>query len=377
MNRRRFLTVIAASGSGLLLSACDDIPASAVAPWQGPPVDERDIRVRALAWALLAPNPHNLQPWLADVRVADTITLSLDPQWSLPGTDPYGRQILIGCGGFVELLRMAAAQEGYAAQIAWFPEGVFGERLDTRPFARITLVRAPSVPPDPLFAYVRKRRTNRAPYEARAVDAAAQRRITVAIDTPGVRTTFSADAAQTQRISALAADGYRVEWDTPSAFADSARVIRLGADAIAAEPSGIAVHGTAIWWGLRFGMVGPEDVADSRSSGAQQGLARVIAAVEATTLWVWQTTADDSRAAQIAAGRAYLRLDLAAAAAGVAIHPNSQTLQEFPEMQPLYAEMHRALGVSPPQRVQMLARLGYAPPAGPAPRRPVQKLLRS
>jgi hypothetical protein len=129
MNRRRFLTVIAASGSGLLLSACDDIPASAVAPWQGPPVDERDIRVRALAWALLAPNPHNLQPWLADVRVADTITLSLDPQWSLPGTDPYGRQILIGCGGFVELLRMAAAQEGYAAQIAWFPEGVFGERL--------------------------------------------------------------------------------------------------------------------------------------------------------------------------------------------------------------------------------------------------------
>lgn len=191
-----------------------------------------------------------------------------------------------------------------------------------------------------------------------------------------MRTTFSADAAQTQRISALAADGYRVEWDTPSAFADSARVIRLGADAVAAEPSGIAVHGTAIWWGKLLGLVGPEDIADSRSSGAQQGLARVIAAVQATPLWVWQATADDSRTTQVAAGRAYLRLDLAAAAAGVAIHPNSQALQEFPEMQTLYAEMHRTLGVSPPQRAQMLARLGYAPPVGPAPRRPVQKLLR-
>lgn len=377
MERRSFLTLLAAGGSTVLLSACDEVPASAIAPWQGPAPEERDARVRALAWALLAPNPHNLQPWIADIRTAGTIVLSLDPDWTLPGTDPYGRQILIGCGAFVELLRMAAAQEGHRAQIELFPDGVYGERLDMRPFARIRLVGDATVRPDPLFAHVRQRRSNRAPYEARAVDATIQRQIAAAAETPGIATAFSVSPGQAQRIGTIAIAGYRTEFSTPSAFADSARVIRLGADAIAREPSGIAVSGTAIWWGRMLGIVDAKDVADGNSKASQQALAAMATALEASPLWVWQTSADDTRATQVAAGRAYLRLDLAATAAGLAIHPNSQTLQEFPEMQPLYAELHAAVGVAPPARVQMLARLGYAPAVGPAPRRPVQRMLRA
>jgi hypothetical protein len=377
MNRRRFLTVIAAGGSTVLLPACDEVPPSAVAPWQGPARDEGDARVRVLAWALLAPNPHNMQPWLADLREPETITLSLDPTLLLPGTDPYGRQILIGCGAFIELLRMAAAQEGYRARIAPFPDGAFGQFIGARPVARIRLERDPTVKPDPLFVYVRQRRTNRSPYEERPVTAAVERQLAAAIDTPGVTTAFSTTAAQTAALTRLAIDALRVEFATPTAWADSARVVRLGAEAIARDPSGIPINGLDVWWGLKLGVFDQSQVDDANSKPIQAALARATDALATTPLWVWQSTADESRAAQLTAGRAYLRLALAATGAGVEMQPCSQSLQEFPEMRSLYDEIHRLVGVPPPQRVQMLARLGYAPPVGRAPRRPVQKLLRA
>ena len=52
---------------------------------------------------------------------------------------------------------------------------------------------------------------------------------------------------------------------------------------------------------------------------------------------------------------------------GLAIHPWSQTLQEFPEMRSLYDEVHALIGAG--KRVQMLVRVGYADPVIPAPRR--------
>ncbi len=46
-------------------------------------------------------------------------------------------------------------------------------------------------------------------------------------------------------------------------------------------------------------------------------------------------------------------------------------------MAALYQSFHREVGVAEPARVQMLSRIGYAPPPGPAARRPVQRILRA
>ena len=67
--RRDFLTImgssaiVLAAGSG---SACasGEQPRSALVPWDlagGP--DYADLRMKALSYAILAPNPHNRQPW--------------------------------------------------------------------------------------------------------------------------------------------------------------------------------------------------------------------------------------------------------------------------------------------------------------------------
>ena len=83
----------------------------------------KEYRRRFLSYALLAPNPHNRQPWLVRLDGDDGLTLFCDLDRRLPETDPYDRQITLGCGAFLELLSIAAAHEGYRTDITPFPEG--------------------------------------------------------------------------------------------------------------------------------------------------------------------------------------------------------------------------------------------------------------
>jgi hypothetical protein len=92
----------------------------------------------------------------------------------------------------------------------------------------------------------------------------------------------------------------------------------------------------------------------------------------------WLSTSNNSRAAQIAAGRAYVRAQLAATAQGLSFHPLSQALQEYPEQAALYQAVHALTGAAAQgHTLQMWVRVGYAPAKGPSPRRPLQALIRS
>jgi len=157
--------VLAAGGSaGLLAFAGGGVPATATAPWRDA-AGETELRRFVLAHALLAPNPHNMQPWLADLREPDSIGLRLDPSRLLPATEPFGRQILMGCGAFLELLALAAAARGQRAEIALFPEGEPGATLGAAAVARIRLAPDAVLAPDPLFAQVAARHTDRRAYD--------------------------------------------------------------------------------------------------------------------------------------------------------------------------------------------------------------------
>jgi len=379
MERRRFMLVLAAGGVILGLGACDDMPASAIAPWQGPSPGERDPRLRALSWALLAPSAHNLQSWRADIRSPGEILLHVDLERLLPATDPPGRQVLISCGGFLELLRMAAAADGHRAEIELLPEGPYdAARLDGRPFARIRMVADGSVPRDPLFDFVRQRHTQRAVYEPRVPDAVQFAQLTAASGQPGITLGHAVEPTVVARLNRIAVEGYEVEFGNPATWNETARVMRIGSDAVATEPSGIALVGAKIWWARKLGIVDQATMQDPKGRGPKQSLDMIRPALETgTPAWVWLVSADDSRRTQLAAGRSYVRLHLEAALLGLALHPNSQVLQEFPAMTTLYASFHREVGVVAPARVQMLARIGYAPPAGPSPRRGVRALLAS
>ena len=114
LSRRKMIGLIgggavlaATTGFGILASRK---PQLAGLPWETAG-QHTDPRHRALSYALLAPNPHNRQPWLADLTEPNMITLYADPSRLLPQTDPMNRQITIGLGCFLELMRMAADGE--------------------------------------------------------------------------------------------------------------------------------------------------------------------------------------------------------------------------------------------------------------------------
>src|SRR5262245_48914469 len=110
------------------------------AGWRDPGAGEADPRRFALAHAILAPNPHNTQPWQVELIGDNEMALYCDLDRRLPFTDPFDRQITIGCGCFLENLRLAAAQKGLYAELTQFPEGEPTPRLDARPIAHVRLV---------------------------------------------------------------------------------------------------------------------------------------------------------------------------------------------------------------------------------------------
>ncbi len=113
----------------------------------------------------------------------------------------------------------------------------------------------------------------------------------------------------------------------------------------------------------------------SPDSQATQGQIKNFDAItQSTPAYLWVVTDGNSRVQQIEAGRAYVRLNLAGAELGLAMHPNEQSLQEYPEVAKNYAAIHELLQAPAPKfTVQMLARVGYLPTGienvAPAPRR--------
>jgi hypothetical protein len=323
-----------------------------------------------------------MQPWLADVRVPGEITLRLDAQRLLPATDPYGRQILMGAGAFLELLAMAAAERGHRAEIALFPDGEPGATLDGKPIARVRLVADAAVARDPLFAHVLTRRTDRRAYDAtRPIAAADAARMRAAV--AGLPVTFGiagrADAAavdseRVESIRAIAREAWRIELTTEAPMMESMRVLRFGSAEIDQHRDGIAVTKPMLVTLVKLGMFDRTKfpAPDSQATVAQIKDFNTITA--STTSYLWIVTEGNSRAQQIVAGRAYVRVNLAGTAAKLAMHPNEQALQEYPEVARQYQAIHTLLGTPAPRyTVQMLARVGYLPAnsatAPPAPRR--------
>ncbi|NBU84104.1 MAG: twin-arginine translocation pathway signal protein [Sphingomonadaceae bacterium] len=357
--------VVLAAGSVGGFVALNGPSQAARAPWRMAG-QYRDIRRRALSYALLAPNPHNRQPWLVRLDGDDALTLYCDLSRRLPATDPFDRQITIGCGAFLELLAQAAAQEGYQTVISTFPAGEDMKTLDARPVAHVVLARGRAVP-DPLFAQVLNRRSNKEVYEPRDVGADALAAITHAGRVFGIEAVTTGNTNLADSLRDLTWRAHLREVTTPAANQESVDLMRIGAAEVASNPDGIELEGPMIEAGRLVGAVTREALADPNSTAFRQGLDLYRNMAMSARAFGWLVNDNESRLDQINAGRAYVRLNLMATALGLGIHPWSQSLQEYSEMEDIFREVHDLLGQG--RRLQMLFRIGYGPQIGPTPRR--------
>lgn len=375
--RRDFIRTVGGVGvmaaAGGLLTGCDEVDDAVTAAWRGPAPDS-DLRRRLLGYALLAPNPHNMQPWLVDLREADTITLYCDRDRLLPETDPYGRQIMIGHGTFLEQLDLAASAAGIATEIELFPDGDYPDgEIGEVPVARVRLAADASRKRDPLFDQILRRRSTKEAFEDRPL--ATETASTLAAGFQGEpKLTLVRDGDLPATLRGIITEAWDIEATTPRTHQESVDRMRIGAAEIARHRDGIDLAGPLFWWGKLFGLINRETMADPTSYAFQSGMDMYHQMLAATPAFAWLSTPGNDRRAQVTAGRAYARLNLQATALGVALHPVSQVLQEYPEMAALQDRFLGAVGEQG-RTVQMLVRLGYAETPKPSPRRRLDDIV--
>lgn len=350
-------TVFAATATAAtFLATCT--PRAALAPWDAAGSYD-DPRLFALSYGLLAPNPHNRQRWRAALDGEHAFTLWRDPKRTLPVTDPFARQLTIGMGCFVELARIAAANRGFILQTTRFPEGEGG------PVAHCRLREGASA--NPLFAHVLARRSHKSTFEDRKVTEVAARALT-----PHARLFLG--GSDTERLRALALEAWRIEAATPAAWQESVDLLRIGKAEINASPDGIDLGGPFLETLAALGLFTRAAAADPQNPGTQNAIQETANAIAGAPAFAVQTSAGNTRVDQIGAGARWLRLNLAATGAGLALRPVSQALQEYPEMSNLRRAVHAEF-TARGETVQMPGLLGYGPMTPRTPRWPLEARL--
>jgi hypothetical protein len=322
---------------------------------------------RAIAYGCNAPNPHNTQAWkLRGVSDMQTL-LYVDETRLLPATDPPARQIHIGCGCFIETLAVGASTMGYETIVEDFPEGFYDlDEIGRKPVARITLTEQPNVRQDDLAGYLYKRQTNRRPFVggtrvsgeefAELVRSDADDRVQiVSINDPG----------RMKTLLAIFGRAMVIECEARHLFEETRIWFRFNEQERAQKRDGLSLSQTGITglrvplleWYMKHG--DPERWHSKRSVNAYLKLfRRGLASAQGLLLL---KTSTNTQADWIRAGRVYVRVGLAASRLGIFMHPYSQVLQEYPEMDRLQREFNHLLGVMGQEKVQMVVRLGRGP----------------
>jgi hypothetical protein len=317
-----------------------------------------DERLAALlAWAVLSPSPHNTQPWRW--RVSDGIVeLRCDRSRLLEVSDPFGRELVIGCGSALEHLLLRLSLEGGPVRVE-----LAADRDDPDLLARVITGAGTITPPRPdLVAAMAERRTNRTAYRGPPLDEPGRAALAEACAGFGVTLHWMLTPAARERIvelvmaadrAQMASAAFRRElsdWMRPphSRRGDGMQADLLGASGIAGYVAPLVVRTFDV--------------------GSMQAARDGTLLAGSPDIVVISSQRDD-RPGWLATGRALARLTLAARAAGRASAYMNQPC-EVPEFRGQLAVL-----LGDDTHPQLVVRLGLADPVHRASRLPLGEVL--
>ena len=317
-----------------------------------------DVLRFAVEQAVLAPSSHNSQPWTFRVD-EDAVDLFADPSRKLSAADPDGRELVISCGAALVNLELALAHKGREADVTFLPDPE-----EPALVARIApgRTRRPSQCEEALFEAIQHRRTNRQPFYARQLPDAVIAQLEAAAASEGARFVTIAGDDRREALAELLATAdvtqfkdKRFRRELAAWFRPNGSRQRDGIPGYALGFGRLASHFAA--FAVRWLDLGRSQAAKTRDL------------VHASPLLAAIVTDGDEPADWVRAGRALERVLLLATAEGAAASFLNQAL----EVPGLRTEVRRLLGDF--GEPQLLLRLGYAPQAGPALRRPLAEVL--
>ena len=307
-----------------------------------------------LTAAVAAPSVHNTQPWLFAVR-DNRIDLIADTSRQLHGQDSDGRALTISCGAALLNLRVAAEHLGYQPEVQLLPDDgqpdllarvVFGGQHTHAGMAT------------ELFTAIDLRRTNRQPYEDRPVPRSVLDALVEAARQEGAELHTLSDPQDRRRLVELIHEADLDQETNPVRLDEAARWTGVDSDRSDGVP-------TESLGPLPSTAATPfRDLTLGRSIPG-----RHFAVFEADPTLAVLTTRHDDRAAWLVTGQALERVLLVATVEGVVSTYANQPLEE-PSLRWLVRDPDAPIGFA-----QMIMRLGYASPAPPTPRRPVDDVI--
>lgn len=396
MNRRKFISVLGL-GTGAValttgLTSCGNLESSISAEnsgqdtsygWNGPTSDMKDIRLQVLAYAVLSPNPHNIQPWIIKLTGEKEFELYVDPERLLPETDPYYRQIHIGQGTFLETAAIAATGLKHEAKITLFPQGMYSNtELANKPVARVRLEANDKVKTNPLFTHILSRHSNKREYNnapLTQVQASELEQFHASYNQSPF-TLVSSPAAKKQ-LEHVLTKAMQIEVKDKARDMETIKMFRFNDDEVMKYRDGFGTAQAGLS-GIKRILV--ENFFLSRESAekdstdfGQQAVTMTQKSAASTGTFAWISSKFNTREDQVNVGREYCRINLKTIEMGLAQHPMSQVLQEYEAMLPLQGEFKRFFNIKQTDTVQMLFRLGTADVTPHGPRRALTDMIKA
>jgi hypothetical protein len=328
--------------------------------------------VRALAFGLNAPNPHNTQAWKFKVLNEREALFFVDENRLLTSTDPLARQIHIGCGAFLALFRLGAGSLGYVASIDYLPEGGYGfSEIGTKPVARLSLVKGDlgkegDQGNDVLVKQIFSRQTTRTVYHGHLLTNSEFEKILALAKGESSSIELINDPRNLQPVLDLLYKGMEVECYDWNAFDESRKWFRVKKD-IASKRDGLNLRVSGVEGGLNLWL--SETLLEGypkklwHNEGSIEGLLKShYDKVMSSKGVVLFKTSHNDLLDWIKCGEDYARFQLAAYDQGFCLHPLSQVLQEYPSMKTLADAFNQLMGIREPAKIQMAVRIGRSKP---------------
>ena len=321
------------------------------------------IAKQLIAFAARAPSGHNTQPWQFSVE-EDTIRIYPDLSRRLPVVDPDDHALFISLGCALENLVVAAAQQGLAASIDYFPSDEPEECL------RVRLSEGALEGEEALFRAIPERQSNRGTYDGRAIDNSDLARIMEANPRDSVEArAFRVGDPDIEPIIGFVREGNIAQFNDPAFVAELVSWIRFSRREASVRQDGLAAAALGFpsvprWLGrwIMTKLVKPEGEA-----------ARQEKAIRSSSLLLLFVVLSHDKQHWVDVGRSFERVALTAASLGVAhAHVNMPC-----EIEPIRRRLAAHLGLEAGEQPLLLIRLGHAKKQlPPSPRRSVDQVIR-
>lgn len=321
--------------------------------------------MKAVAYGITAPSPHNSQSWFVNI-ISDTEML-LYIKHVLPKTDPPARQLHMGAGCFIELVSIGMSNEGYETKVSYLPQGDYSinaYEISAKPVAKISFVKTSNVTKDVLYNYIYQRGTNRKPYKGNMITETEFGNIKSLMGNYHSTLQFVTGKEQMQPYLDIFSSAMEIETKTRATNEETRKQFRFSEKELAEKRDGISLQqmgyegfilkiatkqmkkGDSITWHSKKTL-------KATMKGINKGL-------KSSKGLLFFTTTTNTKLDWIKSGRDYARFNVAIAKLGIVTHPYNQVIQEYAEMESLQKEFRNLIKVSDGEKTQMIVRIGRA-----------------